>query len=666
MDATRLFSSRVRLRLRFARQRSATVAIMTALALPILLGATGFVLDAGLWYSQQTTLQAATDAAAMQAARDLNENAATSPTTLESDAVAAANAASASQFNLTSTSLTTTQLTDKRQVEVDASIPGLVFFSQIPEEFSAHVTKLPKTVLRATSVAGVSYSLISSQATCYAFDSYNYLYSTGIGTIDTAHSSGIDPYSCGSTPPSPPSAYDAYCDSGITGALVGCTVQPILNSLNVNIGDVLPFAFQISPGNMTGLNLVLNNVAVTLGTLLTTEGTSNSGPTLYTVGTCGGPTCTIPAGVYNGGITIGPGVTTVNFAASGGSNLFIIENGDLIVPSQATLGVSNDANAVFYMTGTTPGAFITETQVLFNAAPITNGTMAMTSTSTFTSNSLAGAQTSAPISSMGYAQIAASSSPGVLSLLGLPGGNLAGTNFESLISVCPQAASTCANPIYVCPTTSPCTNPIFQSSIVPSLTVLNGDLGGLLSGTALLDVSLSEVSTTTITSTLTIANGVATNWQQTESATSTLKPPPVLTNLLSSLGLLSTILNNLLDLGIMNSTQTLLNKITVDNGGPLTETLTQSGIFTGQTSTTAPTTCTNFYTNTIDPELDATYSNILNSSTTNVTNGGNTSTDTINICGTSPVANLTLTPISPTQTIVASSAAGASTLTLLR
>ena len=112
------------------RRRRATVALMTALAMPLFVGSTGLTVDIGLWFAQKTALQAATDAAAMKAARDLAENAATTTATLQSDAVSAANAASATQFNLNSNDLSIQVVsnpnqTDNRAVEVAAFVQGL-------------------------------------------------------------------------------------------------------------------------------------------------------------------------------------------------------------------------------------------------------------------------------------------------------------------------------------------------------------------------------------------------------------------------------------------------------------------------------------------------------------------------------------------------------------
>lgn len=53
----------------FARDRRGAVALMTALLAPVLLGVAGFAVDAGYWYGTGASLKAATNAAALAAAR---------------------------------------------------------------------------------------------------------------------------------------------------------------------------------------------------------------------------------------------------------------------------------------------------------------------------------------------------------------------------------------------------------------------------------------------------------------------------------------------------------------------------------------------------------------------------------------------------------------------
>lgn len=61
---------------RLARERHSGVVLTVAIALPALLGATGLAVDLGQWYRERATLQTATDAAALGAARLLTDSSA--------------------------------------------------------------------------------------------------------------------------------------------------------------------------------------------------------------------------------------------------------------------------------------------------------------------------------------------------------------------------------------------------------------------------------------------------------------------------------------------------------------------------------------------------------------------------------------------------------------
>jgi Flp pilus assembly protein TadG len=619
-----------------ARYRKASIALMSALALPTVIYTTGFTIDVGMWFTQSTTLQSATDAAAVKAARDLATNAATSSATLKADSLAAATSVSTLPLNITATMLTTRQLADPRQVEVDASVPALQFFSNLLYPISVNI--------RASSIAGVAYNTVSTQATCYSIDSYTYLYSTGLATLDTSHSAGIDPFQCGS-PPNPPSAYNAYCGGGI----LSCK----LNILNA--GSLLPFAVQIGPnGGAGGLSLVLSNISQTLSNLLGGNSGATGTPVFVGQGSpyCSGTVCTVAAGTYIGGVTIGPNVT-VNFVSSGTNNTFLMVNGNLIIDNSDKLGGTNNNADIFYFAGNTPGALIFRTQIEVNTAPVNNGSIVMTSTSTFQSNgSLAGTETSAPISAMAYAQSAAETN-GLLSILGLPGGNVVGPNFESVVATCADAVSTCSNPAE-----QPAQ---FQSAVLPSL---GGIAAALLPPASAIAnaASENEVSTTTITSDVTLANGVPTDWLQKETETSTLTPANA-ANVLAALGLsgssslLAPILQPILNAMVSNQSET--------------STQSNSGVFAGQTSQGSPTgTCgalqTVLYTsgNTLQPSFSPGFTDILNTAGIGGSSGALATSDSVTICGTSETASIT--PMTPGQSLVASTAAGSSTLTLLK
>lgn len=99
---TRCFS---KIALRFDRRGA--VAVIVGLSAPLLVAITGLSVDIGYWYQAQTTLQSAADSAALTAAEtNANANyAVTTPSQAEPYAVNAANYASNSQFNLSSTNV---------------------------------------------------------------------------------------------------------------------------------------------------------------------------------------------------------------------------------------------------------------------------------------------------------------------------------------------------------------------------------------------------------------------------------------------------------------------------------------------------------------------------------------------------------------------------------
>jgi Flp pilus assembly protein TadG len=84
------------------RERIAGAALIVALALPLLIGATALCVDCGYWYQQQESLQTAADAAALAAAR--NNAAGAASNSNAGAALAAAKTATNNQFPFTSAS----------------------------------------------------------------------------------------------------------------------------------------------------------------------------------------------------------------------------------------------------------------------------------------------------------------------------------------------------------------------------------------------------------------------------------------------------------------------------------------------------------------------------------------------------------------------------------
>jgi len=687
---------------RLRASRRAGLALMTGLALPFLIGAAGLATDSAFWFAQHSALQSAVDAGAVAAARDMETipAGAANPDAITpaiiTDVVTAANNASSNQFGLTAASLNirtlgaASQGGDPRRVQVDATAPAKLFFSPAVHMGNFNIS--------TRAVAGVSYSLISTQATCQALDSFTYIYSTGFGTLETAHSSGIDPYTCGQAAIVPPLPVDTYCNGGI----LGCLLAQVTTPLGLNIGGALmPVAFQVEPSSSSTPNnsagpatMVLSSVLATIPSLLggmtsTTTGT----PTTFQQGSasCPNSVCTITAGVYAGGIVIGPNVT-FNFAANGSGatkNYFVLLNGNLVISTQAKLGASTGTNNfTFFMIGATPGAYVAETQVQLNLAPIAQGGITYTSTSNFAYNSLLGTQISAPYSQMPYAeQQAATGSAGLLGNFTLPGGNVVGSNYVTVLGVCSQATSFCT-------TAASTVGPQYLTTLMPggsgALATVQSSLNSLslpfTSFTSSLFTGISGSGTTTSTtfsSGVQIANGTPTDWTQTETQSANINSRPQSVN--SLLSGLSSALNQILAILFPSSLTSAVNNvyayITGVSSLPNPGSANASGLFTGQTTQLASgsstpgcaTGATNLYAGTVNitPNFGPVFSNLAYSSTSNTSaqSLALTTTDNILICGTTSQAT-TIAQIMPGQTgqtgMTGSAAAGASTLALLQ
>lgn len=674
--------------LRCSKSRGAAVALVTALSLPVLIGAAGFAADAAFWFAQHSALQSATDAGALAAARQLQTTPSTSAATLQSTAVSAANAASNNQFHLTAASLTLTSSPgDPRQVVVNANAPAKLFFSPgIPRGAFNIATQ---------STAGVNYSVISTQATCQALDSFTYLYSTGFGTLETAHSSGIDPYTCGGQPQAAPAPTNAFCNAGI----LTCSLGTLGSWVG---GGLLPVAFQVEPtsaGSKT-LATTLSSALGTVGALLGGDTNTTTGsPAVFQVGSSSCTTtgynsagvadaasCTIAAGVYPGGIIIGPGVTFTLTSSAATGDYFVMLNGNLVISTQAKISSTSYNPYIFFFAGLTPGAFVMENQVQVNVAPVSSGVVAYKSIANFSYSSVLGAQISAPLSEMGYAeQQGETSSAGLLGNLGLPGGNLLGSNFESVESVCLQATSFCT-------TGDDVQGPQHMTTLIPSadgatapVTTLVSDLGSTpLSSVASAIVgplgSSGLVSTTTFTSAVALKNGTPTDWSQTETESAALdNTPPLLSQVVGLINnLLTSLLNGLLGLlgllGLESNVDIAAQAVWKFIGTEpqnVTGTSTDYGVFPGQVSTNANPSCaanaTNLYsgTATITPNFGPTFTNLLSSSTAAGESLSVTTSDNIVICGTESQA-VNIDQIFPGTKMTSSTAAGASTLALIK
>ena len=400
-----------RLRRSFADKRGA-VALIVALAAPVLIGFTALGTDVAYWYGSREALQAGLDAAAFSAAHFATIDAAP---VVELVAVTAANEATNNQFNFTTQNLTATVAacyqTGKGQgsgetkcpgdsdydaskaaanmtasstawVTVSANIPQPVFF------IGALMKMQPTLALQAVSITQTNLTPPPND-TCVTS-----VGNTGAGPGGGFHEGGPSFGSCGNTSsqltqiPMIP-AYEGYLnqtayylnDNG--GALPAATPSNLPNSAPNCNALYNPSNPTVNAGDPTSTSS--NGTQVYFGQTTATSSGYSFSPTLVGPGSQFCDTnnvCTIPAGAYCGGLQVEPGVT-VNFADNGGSSNFMMLDGNLVVPSiGVTYGPGNDSNATFMFGGSDVGWLMQNTQTAIYPGEIQNGTMTYTTTTT--------------------------------------------------------------------------------------------------------------------------------------------------------------------------------------------------------------------------------------------------------------------------------------------
>lgn len=307
---------------RLLRNRRGVIGVFTAVSLPITLGISALVVDAGLWTVTQTRLQYAADAAA-SATGYLLTNASvkaqsTTATLSTFQAVALAAVNDATGMRLIGT--LTTPISVK--VASDYSSVMVTLTSQAPSYFAGAVG-FQSSPLTATATAGLrppvacvlALSTASSQA------------------VNADNSGSIRAKGCAVFSNS--SASDSLYASG-SGAISGVTVGSHGGAQTPNSGSITP-----SPTTYAGT--VADPFAAK------TVSTPACDPSKTSKTAFG--TWNFTPGAYCGNITFGGGGSTVSFAAG----VYYIIGGDATF---ASVTVQQATDVSFVLTGSTPGRFI--------------------------------------------------------------------------------------------------------------------------------------------------------------------------------------------------------------------------------------------------------------------------------------------------------------------
>jgi Flp pilus assembly protein TadG len=309
---------------RLIEARRGAVALMMALALPVLIGAAGLSVDAGLWYVESTRLQMAADAGAMGAAFLLQ----TGDTNTADYVTAATHEIQGITGGYLVGALTlppSLTLGPGQQVTVSLTSQSDRFFTKL---FSTAPVTMTASATAGLEAGGACVlALGTSPETGIDVENNGTIVASQCGVF----SNSLTNLACSG--PGAPSYDSIYVRNGsITAKTISAAGTACIDTWNGNT--------TASPAPVSGLP-PLNNPLAAL------PAPSTSGPCLSSPQ--GHGTWTLQPGVYCNGLSIG-NASTVTFEPG----LYVILNGNFTISEGST--IASAAGVTFYLGGTTPGA----------------------------------------------------------------------------------------------------------------------------------------------------------------------------------------------------------------------------------------------------------------------------------------------------------------------
>ena len=332
--------------LTYRRQFSGQILILASIAMVVLLGFAALAVDMGYLYSTRRRMQTAADAAAVAGATALRDG---ESYTNAADDVASFNGFTNSQNNVTVTvsepALPSPYPSGVTYVEVDISQTVPTFFLRVLGYRSMKVG--------ARAVSGA----VAGPACIYALDP------SGSGSLSLTGNSSLNA-ACGIVD-------DSSSSSGLslTGNItlkatsIGVSGSSFSKSGNITISPQPVTKVATLPDPLAAQ---AKSIAPSAGTCTQQTGKSGSESWSGNIGTL-----TVPAGVYNGGISISGNVTSVTFSAGNyGNSVNFNGNGGSLVfnPGQYQNGGSGNS---ITLSGNTATTFNAGTYTLCGAVDIT-------------------------------------------------------------------------------------------------------------------------------------------------------------------------------------------------------------------------------------------------------------------------------------------------------
>jgi len=309
---------------RFLAARRGAVALIMALALPLLIGMAGLAIDIGLWYVESTRLQMAADAGAMGAGFLLAQGGASQA---DFEAAAATEVAGWSGNHLIGVLSGPPAVTvgPGQAVTVTLTSQSTLYFTTLflsaPPSMTAHAT---------ASLAGGGACVLavgSSPQTGIDVENNGKIVANGCEVF----SNSLTALPCSG--PGAPSSDSIYIRNGtIQAASIGAAGTVCVDTWNGNT--------VASPTPQSGLPAQANPLA-------SLPAPSTNGPCLSAPQ--GHGVWTLQPGIYCGGLTIG-NASTVNFEPG----VYVILNGNFTISEGSTVGTAS--GVTFYLGGSSPGA----------------------------------------------------------------------------------------------------------------------------------------------------------------------------------------------------------------------------------------------------------------------------------------------------------------------
>jgi Flp pilus assembly protein TadG len=314
------------------RGRRGTVAVMTALMTPALLGAAGLAIDLGVWYRQAGRLQIAADAGAMGAARLLSAQTAGNSAYQAAALIEVNGVSGGTWLGTLQTPVAVSVATDFSTVTVTVTSTPTAYFTRAIGFSPGAMSATAKAGFPVTTPNACVLALSTSASPAIQVDNNGTIISTGCPIFSNSTST----------------SKSIYLNSGkLEGSSIGAAGLVLQSNSGGNTMDTLATVNGSTVATpTTGNSYATSQTDPFSGLTLPSPGSSCNAQNNYT----SYGTYTFNPTTFCGNVTIGGNGSTDTFNAG----TYYIVNGNLTFTNAA---VNSSSGVTFVLTGTNPGTF---------------------------------------------------------------------------------------------------------------------------------------------------------------------------------------------------------------------------------------------------------------------------------------------------------------------